>query len=412
VPVPAGHRHVRGRPGSGLGVLNRQPGAPLDVGGERGAEFCVVRQPGVVRRPEQESNPAAPLPFGQPLPEVLGDHPRVPAVLLAVRLRAAEHLAEPFGHPLGVVGRHGGEQRREQGVLGHVLLVEHARHPGQGRQPAGPFEDGRLASGVRHRIPETHVPVHTAAERLVLRVPAAAQGVVLAGGPGVAGRLVAVGAVRAVIAPRAAGAGQGDAAGDPVRAVPGHLDRRVALAVVVDVGPSLLLVDGIAQGTRGAVTDGPDDLVHPAAAGGHERLRAGPEHGREPVGAQPRMLAGAAVVEDGHLLAGVAVALVRHPARILGPGEADPGVRTVAERLDLRAAAPAQGHLRPGRQPLAEPVAELARVGHQVRAVLGDLDLRIEPGLQLRQCGEPIRRGAGLGQADGQVLQGGRPAIQ
>ena len=47
VPVPVRHRHVPGRLGADLGVLHRQPGPPLDVGAERGAEFGVVGQPGL-----------------------------------------------------------------------------------------------------------------------------------------------------------------------------------------------------------------------------------------------------------------------------------------------------------------------------------------------------------------------------
>ena len=124
------------------------------------------------------------------------------------------------------------------------------------------------------------------------------------------------------------------------------------------------------------------------------------------------MLAGAAVIEDGHLLAGIAVAPVRHPVAILGPGKAVPGVGAVAERLELRAAAPAQGQLRAHRLRLAQPVAEVARVGHQVWAVLGHPDLRLEPGLQRRQCFEPVRGGGGVSQADGQVLQGRRRLAQ
>ena len=93
------------------------------------------------------------------------------------------------------------------------------------------------------------------------------------------------------------------------------------------------LVDGIAEGAGRAVPDRPDDLVHPAAAGGDERLLAAVEDGGEPVGAQAGVLAGAAVVEDGHLLADVGVPPVRDPVGVLGVGEPDPGVRAVAEGL-------------------------------------------------------------------------------
>ena len=112
--------------------------------------------------------------------EVLGDHPLIPAVALAVELGSAEHLAEPSRHALrdgrGPCWRtaapaadpRGRASRRRCGVI-RVKRGE----------PAAPLEQRRLAVRVRHRVLEVHVPVHPAAERLVLGVPAAAQRVVL-----------------------------------------------------------------------------------------------------------------------------------------------------------------------------------------------------------------------------------------
>ena len=269
--------------------------------------------------------------------------------------------AEGFGQhgrlTLRVAGRHGGEQRREQVVGGHVLLVQQAGHPGQRGQAAGPLEQGRIrAAG---RVAELHVPVHAAAERLVLRMAAPAERVVLPGrarGPGHV---------------RARRVGQADPAGHPVRAVLGHLDRALPLPCQsARSRASSSTVEGQAQRPGRAVAHRPDELVETAAAGGDERARhAGAEHGRQPVGAQAGVLADAPVVEDRDLLARVGVALVGHPVRVLVVGEPAGGVRPVAERLHRRGAAPAQGQLGRHRELLAERRAHRGDVGDQVGAV-------------------------------------------
>src|SRR5262250_1470160 len=96
-------------------------------------------------------------------------------------------------------------------------------------------------------------------------------------------------------------AGQQDATGDTVRAVLGHLDARLPGVPPVHLLALLAAAGRVAQRARRAVPYGTDDLVHPAAAWGHERLGAGAEHRGQAVGAQPRMLADAAVVEDCQL---------------------------------------------------------------------------------------------------------------
>ena len=214
-----------------------------------------------------------------------------------------------------------------------------------------------------------------------------------------AGRALVAGHVRAVVVD------EGDRAGDAVRAVLRHLDHRRPARVVVDLRAGLLLVDGIAEGSGRAVPDRPDDLVHPAAAGSDERLLAAVEDGGEPVGAQARVLAGASVVEDGHLLTHVGVPPVRDPAGVLGVGEADLGVGAVAEGLELRATAATERHLRPHRQGPAEPVVEAARVGHQIGAVGGRLDLGGQSRLQGLELGQELGRVGRLSQLDRQVLQ-------
>src|SRR5450755_1443047 len=113
---------------------------------------------------------------------------------------------------------------------------------------------------IRYRIAESGIPVHAAAERLVLRVPAPAQRAMLTGRPGVALDLGAV------------GANERDRARYPVRAVPGHLDGGVPVAAPVDDVPLLVSLDREAQGTRRAVAGRADNLVHPAPARGDERL--------------------------------------------------------------------------------------------------------------------------------------------
>ena len=74
----------------------------------------------------------------------------------------------------------------------------------------------------------------------------------------------------------------------------------------------------IAKSARLTGRSGPlDDLVHPAAARGHERFAAGVEDGGKTVGAEAGVRAEAAVVEHRELVALVAVAPVGDPVRIL-----------------------------------------------------------------------------------------------
>ena len=88
----------------GRRVLNGDPRAPLEVGDERRSELRVGREARLVGALAHQLHPASPLRLGQGLTHVLGDHPVVAAVLLAVGLRPAERLCEPRCHPLGVIG--------------------------------------------------------------------------------------------------------------------------------------------------------------------------------------------------------------------------------------------------------------------------------------------------------------------
>jgi hypothetical protein len=198
-----------------------------------------------------------------------------------------------------------------------------------------------------------------------------------------------------------------DAAGDAIGPVLGDLDGRGAGAVVVSVAAGLDAVDGVAQRARGAVSNGPDDLVHPPPAGGDERLCVEVEDRGQPVGAVAGVLADAAIVVNGDLDADVAVAAVGDAISGFRVIEPDGGVAAVAERFELGGTATTQRHLRACRQWLTEPVIEVDGVGHQQRSVGGGLDARIQPGLQRLEFGHPGARRGALGGGDGEVLQGG-----
>ena len=184
------------------------------------------------------------------------------------------------------------------------------------------------------------------------------------------------------------------------------------LAGVVDLRPRLHGVQRVAQRAGRAIAYRPDDFVHPPAARADERLLTEVEHRGEPVGAQPGVLAQAAVVQHRYLLADIGVAPVGDPVRVLNVGEADAVAGAVAGRLDPGFAASAQRHQRPGRDGHAEVVVQVRGVHRQVRAVREDLDLLVPSRLQRRQLGEPGRRRSLLCQSDGEVLQGCRGLSQ
>jgi hypothetical protein len=182
--------------------------------------------------------------LAQCLAEVLRDHPVVAAVVLGVELGAAERLSQPGRHALGMIGQHVGEQRREQWLLGHMVLVEDVGHPPQGREPSSPLEQGRLVT--ERVVMELDRPVHPAAERLVLGVPTAADAVVLERRAGVVGHRVALRVQ------------QRNPSDDPVRAVLGDLDGGCAL--LVDLDANLALVDCQAERPRWAIRECHDQV--------------------------------------------------------------------------------------------------------------------------------------------------------
>jgi hypothetical protein len=119
------------------GVLHRQPGAPLQVGDERGTELGIVRQRHLVRRIHDQVQPAPALFLGDGPAEVLGQHELVAAPLGGVGGRPAEDLTQPQRHVAGVTGIHAGEHRREHRVVGDAS-VERLGQPQQRRFAAGP----------------------------------------------------------------------------------------------------------------------------------------------------------------------------------------------------------------------------------------------------------------------------------
>src|SRR5262249_53859109 len=160
-------------------------------------------------------------------------------------------------------------------------------------------------------------PVHAAAERLVPRVAASAERVMLE---------------RAPVGPldgRALLVRKRDRAGDPVRAVPADLDRRLARSLPVDLRARLDAVEPVAERAGRAVADRADQVVDPRSARSHERsFRV--KRVAEAVGAEAGVLADAAVVVDGEPDAVIGVAAVRDPFRILRIVEVDPGAGPIA----------------------------------------------------------------------------------
>ena len=136
---------------------------------------------------------------------------------LAVPRGAAEDLGEPHRHALRVTGRHVREQRARAAASAGTCFSYSSRVI---RVSAGspPAHWNSVGSSGGHRVAEPDVPVHAAAERLVAA----------------SGRTGTAHSARA--RPRRPGRrrppaalGQRDRAGDPVRAVLGHLDGGLAL---------------------------------------------------------------------------------------------------------------------------------------------------------------------------------------
>jgi hypothetical protein len=78
---PASEAHSAARP-------------PLQVRDQRGPELRVGGKPDVVRGLQQETHPGLPLLVGEMPVQMLRDHVRMPATVLRVVVRPAEHFGE------------------------------------------------------------------------------------------------------------------------------------------------------------------------------------------------------------------------------------------------------------------------------------------------------------------------------
>ena len=293
--------------------------SPFEIGNERRSKLGVARKHGILRALAKHLHPMRALLLGNALANVLGDHAGVAAVLSRVEIRAAENFAEPCGDAFRMVGRHSRKQRTDERVLGHVFGIKNARHAQQRGKAACPLKERRLVLWRGHGIGELHIPVHPATERLILRMPAAAQAEMLPRRTFSSGHVVSI----FVDKP--------DPARDPVRPILGDFDR--CSSMLVDLVAGFHSLDAITEGSRRAGAHCLDDFVEPSAAGSNERLLPGVKDRGQMVGAKSRVGADAPVVEDLDLYAVVLVALVRDPLRVLRAGETRLGVAAVAERL-------------------------------------------------------------------------------
>gem|GEM_PF-4214618 len=187
---------------------------------------------------------------------------------------------------------------------------------------------------------EVDIPMHPAAERLVLRLTAATQAIVLPRGA------LSVLLILALLI------FEWDPTGNPVRPVFGDRDRR--LADLVDLVAALDAAYCIAERTGGTVSHGSDDLFHPGPIWIDKGFLSQAKGRRQIVRAKAGVRTDPAIVENRDLLTNIRVALVRHPVGFLLAGEPDASMGSIAERLDGRAAAAAQRHLRPRWDALAQ----------------------------------------------------------
>src|SRR6185437_4644695 len=230
----------------------------------------------------------------------------------------------------------------------------------------------------------------------VLRLPAATQRVVLAGGALVAGHVLPTGMA------------QRDRAGDPIWAVLGHLDRRLPAAVLIHRVAGLDAIQRVAQSARGTIADRPDDLVHPPATGMDKRLLAQPKDRGQPVGAVARVLARPAVIEHGDLLADIRVEAIGLAVGALLIAKAHARMAAIAERLYLRAAAATQRHLWSRGILAPEPVHQAPGIRDQVGAILLEFDRHLQARLQAAQLapqGRASLRSLALGSIQPEGLQ-------
>jgi len=225
------------------------------------------------------------------------------------------------------------------------------RHPGD--SVPGRF---RVRTGNREGLVvlEPDVPVAAVTERLVARVPAAAQREMLAAGAF---------PERDVL--------EKNAATDPVRAIAGDLDLRLIEEPVV---PHASLLPG--QGARRTLTDDALHVVRRRSVGVDPGLDTHSPHLWQAGRAESGMRARATIVEDCDLPSCVAIEVVRHAVVAFGVIESHGGVGAIAERLRPGRAAATQGDRLPSANGLATRVAEALKVRDAKRPVLLYCDAR------------------------------------
>jgi hypothetical protein len=141
-PVPGRHGGIGYLGIGGQGRVDHcQTGAPLEVCDEGRAEFGVGWEALLVGGLEEEGEPAFALLFGDSFAEMMLDHGGVSTMVHGIVGGSTEDFADEGGDVLEVVGWHGGEERREDGIGGN-LPVEAGDESREGFLSAQPFVKG------------------------------------------------------------------------------------------------------------------------------------------------------------------------------------------------------------------------------------------------------------------------------
>ena len=90
----------------GLGIVHRQPGAPLEVSNERGAELRIAGQSRVVGGEAHKRGKPEPLLGRDPEAAVVSEHVLVAAEVVGVAARSTEDLAPPDGDVVAMLLAH------------------------------------------------------------------------------------------------------------------------------------------------------------------------------------------------------------------------------------------------------------------------------------------------------------------
>jgi ribosomal protein S18 acetylase RimI-like enzyme len=151
-PAPAWDRRVGGDGGTRLRVLHGQPGSPLGVADDRGAELRICRQAGVVGGAAEQGDEAQALLGGDVEADVPAEHVLVAAALVGVLAGPAHDLAPPSGRGPPVLGTDPTAEHGPEEVVALDEVIEHVQ-PALERVPAAsPVVDRRRVPGIcRHR---------------------------------------------------------------------------------------------------------------------------------------------------------------------------------------------------------------------------------------------------------------------